>query len=156
MAYSHATWLSGGAIIDLDGTLFVHLGLFFVAFFVLQGLVFRPMLRVFKAREAATGGTQGEAEALEKAVAAQREQIDARLAEAETLGHDEREQLRQDGLMLHAQILSHAQQDADKQLHDAQQTMQAQAKQASQELGAYHQELAEHIASKLLGRKVEL
>ena len=36
--------LSGGSIIDLDGTLFVQLAMFFVAFGLLYVLVFKPMV----------------------------------------------------------------------------------------------------------------
>ena len=45
--------LSEGSIIDLDGTIWVQLGLFAVAFLLFRPLIFRPMVALFEAREKA-------------------------------------------------------------------------------------------------------
>ncbi|MBW2548809.1 MAG: hypothetical protein JRE82_16610, partial [Deltaproteobacteria bacterium] len=43
--------LAEGSIIDLDGTIWIQLGLFTVAFLVFRPLIFRPMIELFEARE---------------------------------------------------------------------------------------------------------
>src|SRR5688500_3063399 len=57
--------LSGGSPVDLDGSLFVQLGIFFIAFFILRSLVFRPVMELFDARTAAMEGSREEAKRLE-------------------------------------------------------------------------------------------
>ncbi len=53
------------AIIDFDGTLFIQLAIFIVLFFVLRSLVFKPMISLFAAREAAIDGAREEAKKME-------------------------------------------------------------------------------------------
>ena len=60
-----AVLLSGGAVIDLDGSLLIQLAIFFAAFFLLRHLVFRPMTALFDAREAAIDGAKREARSIE-------------------------------------------------------------------------------------------
>ena len=57
--------LLGGAIIDLDGTFFLQLGIFLAIFAMLNVLVFRPMLALMDARETATDGAKASARELE-------------------------------------------------------------------------------------------
>ena len=63
--------LSEGSIIDLDGTIWIQLGLFAVAFFVFRPLIFRPMVALFEAREKAIEGSKLEALRLQDEVAAE-------------------------------------------------------------------------------------
>ena len=42
--------LSGGSVIDLDASIFIQMGIFFVAFFILKALVFNPTMQLFDAR----------------------------------------------------------------------------------------------------------
>ena len=62
----HPLLLSGSPILDVDATLLVYVAVFFVLFFVLRALVFRPMMALFDAREAAIDGAKREARDLEK------------------------------------------------------------------------------------------
>ena len=73
--------LSGGSIIDLDGTVFVQLGMFFVAFVVLYALVFKPMVAVLEAREAAIDGAKDEARHLEQEVKDKQASFESRAAQ---------------------------------------------------------------------------
>ena len=50
--------LAGGSVVDLDGTIFVQVIIFFIAFFVLKGLVFNPVLDVFVRREEGIEGAR--------------------------------------------------------------------------------------------------
>ena len=52
----------GGSPIDLDGSFFAQLAIFFAAFLILQHLVFRPVTALFDAREAAMEGAKADAE----------------------------------------------------------------------------------------------
>ncbi|HJL30700.1 MAG TPA: hypothetical protein RMI62_16600, partial [Polyangiaceae bacterium LLY-WYZ-15_(1-7)] len=53
--------LSEGSIIDLDGTFFIQFAIFWVAFFVLRSLVFKPLVAVFEEREEAIDGARRDA-----------------------------------------------------------------------------------------------
>src|SRR5512145_2135357 len=86
--------LSGGSVIDLDGTLFVQLSIFFVAFFLLRALVFKPMVALFEAREAAIGGAKAEAQRLVAEAASAGQTFDEELKKVRVQAGKERETLR--------------------------------------------------------------
>ena len=70
---------SGGSVIDLDATLFVQMGVFFCAFFILKFLVFRPVMDVFDARDQATGGAKEDAARMETEAAEKRAHFEGEL-----------------------------------------------------------------------------
>ena len=92
--------LSEGSIIDLDGTIFVQLGIFLALFFVLRTFVFKPMTNLFAAREAAIDGAREEARRMEREAKEQTGSFDDAIRKVRTSAGDERDKLRADGLKL--------------------------------------------------------
>src|SRR5207344_235341 len=72
-------FLSGGSPVDLDASLFVQLGIFVVAFFMLRALVFKPVMKLFDARVEAMEGSKQEAAAMEQDAVAKREAFEGEL-----------------------------------------------------------------------------
>ncbi len=56
------TFISGGSLVDIDGTLFIQLALFLCMFVFLYLALFRPMIRLIEARRDAIEGTRGRAQ----------------------------------------------------------------------------------------------
>ena len=97
--------LSGGSIIDLDGTVFVQLGMFFVAFLLLHALVFKPMVALLDAREQAIDGAKDEAKHLEQEVKDKQAMFESELRKVRGSAGEERERLRAEGLELERKLL---------------------------------------------------
>ena len=77
-------------LIDVDGTVFVQLGLFLVLALVLTKLLWKPYLRVRTERVARVEGYREEAARLETDAQQRLARADAALAEARRKGADQR------------------------------------------------------------------
>ena len=144
--------LTGGAIIDLDGTIAFQLVTFGLVFGVLYVLVFKPMLALFDAREKAIEGAKHSAKALETDADAALAAFEAKVKEAKVEAAAERDRLRADGQRIERELVAKARVDADKTLSDATKQMQDEAEAVRAHMKAAVPVLASQIAEKLLGR----
>lgn len=147
--------LSEGSIIDLDGTLFVQLGIFVILFFVLRALVFKPMTSLFAAREAAIDGAREEARRMEREATEQSGSFEEAIRKVRTTAGEERDKLRADGLKLEKAMLETVREETTKILEDAKTRLDAERSTVRGSMAAQTPLLARQIASKLLGREVQ-
>jgi F-type H+-transporting ATPase subunit b len=147
--------LSGGSIIDLDGTVFVQLAMFFVAFGVLYVLVFKPMVALLEAREHAIDGAKDEAKQLEHDVREKQAAFESELRKVRSSGSEERDRLRLEGQELERKLLDTVRSETTSLVANAKTRLAAEAGVARSELGAKKSELAREIASKVIGREVQ-
>jgi F-type H+-transporting ATPase subunit b len=145
--------LTGGAIIDLDGTIVFQLVTFVLVFVVLRVLVFKPMLALFDARDKAIDGAKQAAKSLETDADAALKTFEAKVREAKVEAAAERDRLRADGQRLERELIAKARVDADKTLADATATMNGEAEAVRAHMKTSVPALAAQIAEKLLGRK---
>ncbi|NLY93170.1 MAG: ATP synthase F0 subunit B [Myxococcales bacterium] len=154
MTFLSTALLAGGSIIDLDGTILVQLGLFFVAYLILYTLVFKPMIALFAAREEAIDGAKEEARRLVAEADGLDADFQAKLDAVRAEAGSQRDALRKEGAQREAQILAEARAATDAELEAAEKKLDAEAARLRKELDAKIPELASEIASRLLARKV--
>lgn len=147
--------LSGGSIIDLDGTVFVQLAMFFIAFFALYVLVFKPMVALLDARDLAIEGAKDEAKHLDAEVLEKQASFEAELKRVQSTSGEERERLRAEGQDLERKLLETVRVETTQLLNDAKTQLDSEAVLARSELTAQRPELARIIASRVLGREVQ-
>ncbi|MGB5703466.1 MAG: ATP synthase F0 subunit B [Polyangiales bacterium] len=147
--------LSEGSIIDLDGTIWIQLLLFGIAFLVLRPLVFRPMIALFEARENAIEGSKLEALRLQDEAAAESEEFDEEMRRIRLQAGEERDRLRAEGKRLERSVLDRVREETDKLLADADKQLASEATKLRAEVKASVPALAKQIASKLLNREVQ-
>ena len=147
--------LSGGSIIDLDGTVFVQLAMFFIAFVLLYALVFKPMVAVLESREQAIDGAKDEAKHLEQEVKQKQATFEAELRKVRTASGEERERLRTEGLELERKLLERVRGETTMVVNDARARLDLEARRARTELSSGRAELARQIASKVIEREVQ-
>ena len=111
--------LSEGSIIDLDGTIWIQLGLFAIAFFIFRPLIFRPMVALFEARENAIEGAKLEALRLQDEAAAEGEEFEEEMRRLRLQAGEERDRLRTEGKRLERTVLDRVRDETDKQLAEA-------------------------------------
>lgn len=146
--------LLSGSMIDLDGTIFVQAAIFFVAFFLLRAIVFKPMVALFEAREAAIDGAKAEADRLQLEAASAGQTFDEELRKVRAQAQVERDKLRADALHRERAILEAVKAETDKATEDADKRLAAQAEVLRKEINTSVPALARQIASKLLQREV--
>jgi len=147
--------LSEGSIIDLDGTIWIQLGLFAVAFLVFRPLIFRPMIALFEARENALEGSKLEALRLQDEAAAESEEFEVEMRRLRLQAGEERDRLRAEGKRLERNVLDRVGVETDKQLAEADAKLKSEAAKLRAEIDQGIPTLAKQIASKMLNREVQ-
>ena len=147
--------LSEGSIIDLDGTIWIQLGLFAIAFFVFKPLIFRPMVALFEARENAIEGAKLEALRLQDEASAESEEFEDEMRRLRLQAGEERDRLRAEGKRLERTVLDRGREETDKQLAEADAKLKTETAQLRAELDQSIPPLAKQIASKMLNREVQ-
>jgi F-type H+-transporting ATPase subunit b len=146
--------LSSGALIDLDGTLLVLMGVFFITLLVLRAFVFRPMIALFEAREEAIDGARAEARRMDAEARQAGDKFEEEMRRLRGTAATDRERLRQEGLRLERTILAKVQAETRKELTDAEAHVQGEARRLRADIRVAVPKLAGQIAGKLLGREV--
>jgi F-type H+-transporting ATPase subunit b len=146
--------LAGGSLIDLDGTIFVQLAIFFIAFLVLRALVFKPMIALFEAREQAIDGARHEAKRMEREASEKGKQFDEALRKIRLEAGEERDRLRQEGQRLERAVLDKVRKETQATLTAAETKAADERTRMKRELDATVPALARQIASRLLGREI--
>ena len=135
--------------------IWIQLGLFGIAFFLLRPLVFRPMIGLFEARENAIEGSKLEALRLQDEAAAETEEFDEEMRRLRLQAGEERDRLRAEGQRLERAVLDRVREETDKQLADADAQLATEAAKLRNEVKTSVPVLAKQIASKLLDREVQ-
>jgi F-type H+-transporting ATPase subunit b len=146
--------LAGGSIIDLDATLFVQMGIFFIAFFVLKTLVFKPVLALFDARVQSTVGAKAEARRMESEATLKRDTFEQELRKVSAAANEERETQRNEAQRLARQLTEQARVQAQATQKAAKDRLDAEAAVVREQALKSVPTLAREITSKLLGRSV--
>lgn len=141
-------------LIDLDGTVFLQLGIFLLLFAALYVLLFRPYLRVREARELGIGGARAEAKAMEERAAAIVVDYESQVARARHRGADERNKLRAEGVAHEQGVLAAARDAANKEINAARASAIAARETSRAELLAEAGTIGGLIARRVLGRSV--
>ena len=147
--------LSEGSIIDLDGTIWIQLALFAVAFLVFRPLIFRPMVALFEARENAIEGSKLEALRLQDEASAESEEFEVEMRRIRLQAGEERDRLRNEGKRLERTVLDRVREETGKQLAEADAKLAKEASRLRAEIDQSVPVLARQIASKMLNREVQ-
>jgi F-type H+-transporting ATPase subunit b len=148
-----AVLLSGGAVIDIDGSLIIQLIIFGIAFEMMRRLVFRPMIALFDAREAAIDGAKRDARRLEGEADEKLKAFEAEMKKVRVEAGGERDALRKDAARLERELLAKAREEADRMTAEATEQMDREAAKIRGDMKNDVPVLAGQIAEKLLGRK---
>jgi F-type H+-transporting ATPase subunit b len=146
--------LAGGSVIDLDATLFVQMGIFFIAFFILKSLVFGPVVALFDARDAAIDGAKADAKRLQQEAASKREHFETELRKVSAAANEDREKQRNEAQRLARHLTEQARQQANDAQKAAKLRLDTDAGKVRERALADVPGLAREITSKLLGRSV--
>ena len=140
-------------LIDLDGTIYIQLGLFLVLALVLWRLLWRPYLRVRGERVTRVEGYRQEAAAMEANAADRLSKAEAALGAARKLGAGERASARAEAQAREQVILADANAEAQKTLAAARDRLNATLATERSKLDSQTREVAQTAARRILGRE---
>ncbi len=140
------------ALISLDSSIIAAILIFLVLIFLLNRLLFQPLLRIQAERESRTTGLVAQARRSLDHHLELFDQYQATLKKARLEGYRRQEQVRSEALRKRAEILEAARKDAEHLTQQSRDTIQAQVKSAKEELGREAREIARGIAVTILQR----
>ena len=146
--------LSGESPIDLDGSFFVQMGVFFAAFLILRSLVFKPVMGLIDVRVEAMDGARTKASDMERDADKSREHLESELRRVRQKASEQRDRLRNNAQQLARELTERARQENSATLSSATARLSLEAKDVRQKAQAQAPVLARQIAERLLGRSV--
>jgi F-type H+-transporting ATPase subunit b len=141
-------------LLDVDGTVFVMLGLFFLVLIALTRLLWKPYLRVKEERVSRVEGYREEATRLESEASARLGRIESQLVEARRAASAERGRVQSEAQLAEQKILAEAQAAAQKILSEARAKLDAAFAAEHAKLQLRAASLGREITEKVLGRPV--
>lgn len=141
-------------LLDIDGTVFVMLGLFLVTVLVLSKWLWKPYLRVREERVTRVEGFREEAARLETEATTRLARIDAQLAEVRRAGSAERARARSEAQAHEQTLISAAQASSQRALADAKAKLDAAFAAEQGKLQERAATLGREITEKVLDRPV--
>jgi F-type H+-transporting ATPase subunit b len=141
-------------LIDLDGTVFVQLGMFLLLMAILRQFLWKPYLKVKGERVTRVDGYREEATRLEAEAASRLAKAEAALAEARRVGASERAEARSVAQKRENELLAQANATAQKALADARARVNASLTAERAKLQQTANEVGAQAARKILGREV--
>jgi F-type H+-transporting ATPase subunit b len=141
-------------LLDIDGTVFVMLGIFLVLLLILWLFLWKPYLRVRDERVARVEGARAKASQLEADTVARLAHIETALAEARRSGLAEMGKLRIEAQAREQKIIAEAQEAAHKMLGDARAQLDTALAAEKANLQQHTNLLGRQIAEKALGRRL--
>jgi F-type H+-transporting ATPase subunit b len=139
-------------VVDVDGTLYIQLGIFLLLVLVLGPLLFKPWLEAQERRKVAIEGALAQSRSMRSEADSLAKDYDQRLELAREKAHGVRSEARREEETAQAATLAAAREDASSSLARERERIAAETATAREALGARVDELADTIANKLLGR----
>lgn len=138
-------------MLDINQYFFWHLANFFIIFWLLNTILFKPLFRIFDERSRLIDGSLENAKGLDKEKDSLLSQIDARLAEAKEEAKSINEKFRREGSEVHKQSMETAQKNAEKMNKKAKTELEASVKKAKDGLRKEIETFSGKIVEKMLG-----
>ena len=142
---------SGGVTLDWDYTVLFQMGIFVLLMFLLEPLLFRPVLRIFALREERTEGVRAQARALEERAGELLKRYEKELEQVHRAAAAERERIRQETTALETQILNEARDATAKILDDGRRRIESEVNRIRFDLGRESEQISRSIVQKALG-----
>ncbi len=144
--------LSGGVTLDFDNTLGIQIVIFVLLMFLLEPLLFRPVLRVFALREDRTEGAKAQARELDERAGEIYQRYQRELERVNRVAAEERDRVRAETSKLEAEILREARASVAKVVDDGRKQITTEMTRIRFDLGRESERLSHDIVDRVVGR----
>jgi len=141
-------------ILSVDKTVVIQMVIFLASIFILNSLLFKPLLLLVDKREQLTTGTIEEAKKLEEKVGQIIEEYNSKLNEARARALEERNETRRQAQVLHEEMIKKAREEAQALLEEAKQKLELETREIKGKIRSDVETIARDMASRILGKEV--
>ena len=142
-------------MIDINGSLFIQVGLFIFLMIVLNKIFFKPFLRFLEERQAKIEGDEKEAVRLQGEAERRRLQFEEGLNKGQLQALGEKGSIVDAGSREGKSFVDKAQQEVDRELPRIKAQIGQEGRQVAADLERRQGQMAKEIAEKLLGRGLQ-
>jgi len=143
-------------MLSLDITILYQIIGFFVLLFILNRLLFKPLIKVMEERDRLTTGTLKAAEDIEKEIAEGRVSYDKKLLEARVKGGEVRSRLKGEALTEEKKVLEAAGEEVSAELSLMRDKIALEKESAIKKLSTETKSISREIAGRLIERKLAI
>ncbi|HWP93617.1 MAG TPA: ATP synthase F0 subunit B [Thermodesulfobacteriota bacterium] len=141
-------------ILSVDKTVVIQMVIFLASIFILNSLLFKPLLGLVDKREQLTTGTIEEAKKLEEKVGQIIEEYNSKLNEARARALEERNETRRQAQVLHEEMIKKAREEAQALLEEAKHKLELETSEIKGKIRSDVETIARDMASRILGKEV--
>ncbi len=141
-------------ILSVDRTLIIQIIIFVATIFILNSLLFKPLLALVGRREKLTTGTIEEANQLGEKAEHIINEYNLKLNEARTLALEERSEIRRQAQTVYEDIIKKAREEAQAVLEESNAKLQSETKEIREKVKSDIEVLAHDMATRILGKEV--
>lgn len=142
-------------LLEINNTLFLQFSVFLVSLYVLNRLIFQPLLQVWDRREELTRGTVEQARQLVDEVDSIIAEYDTKMDEARSEANETRNELRRQGQEEAEKLVSAARSEAQSSIEDHRNKLQTEVETVKAKVKPEVELLARDISSRILGGEVQ-
>jgi F-type H+-transporting ATPase subunit b len=144
--------LASEELLKIDKTLIIQVVIFIATIFILNSVLFKPLLQLVERREALTTGRLKEAKELEARVTQIMKEYKEKLDEVRAKAMQERNEIRREALTAGEKIIAKAHNEAQALLQEAKAKLESEAREIREKIKPEIEILARETASQILGR----
>ena len=141
-------------ILKVDKTLFIQLIIFIVAIFILNSLLFKPLIQLVDRREKLTTGTIAEAKRIKEDLEKLKEEYNSRLNEARSHATLERNEIRRQAQLSSGEIITRAREENQAFLHESTKRLESETRAIEEKIKPTIEILSKDVASIVLRREI--
>ncbi len=145
--------LSGGVSLDFDNTVVFQIAIFILLMFLLEPLLFAPVLRIFALREERTEGAKALARQLDEQAGELYQRYQRELERVNRVAAEERDRVRAETSKLESEILREARSATARVVDDGRKQIAAEMTRIRFDLGRESERLSQDIVTRVLGRE---
>ena len=141
-------------MVDIDSTLFIQIINFLALIFILNQLLYKPILQIMDRRKGIFDSTEAEIKRLQDTIDQKMAEYEAKIAQAKGEAMAQRGEIQKEGAEKGKDILDGARVEIQKMMDDFQIRMTQEVDGARTVLRSQSERISKEIAEKVLGRSV--
>jgi len=139
-------------MLEINGWFFAQLANFLLLLIILNAILYKPILRIFKERESSTSGFLEDAKAMDREKDGLMAQMDARLSDARSKAKSIFESISEEGKAAQKEVVGSAQNESVAINKKAREDIEAATRKARASLKGDIELFSKKIVEKLVGR----
>ena len=142
-------------MVDINSTVFIQIINFLVLIFVMNQLLYKPILKILDKRREKIAAAENEVKNLNQTIENKMSEYEGKIQQAKLEAMGERNEILQEGAVAGKEILDGAKKDISTMMDEFQQKLNGEVEDAKRLLHDQSGKISIEIAEKVLGRNVQ-